>query len=119
MDLYDDISGPVENTSNTSAPGTSLAGTNESPARGGTNSEGNNGNAGANGVYSQSSGSMGVSSIARRFQLYIGNLTWVSFLFISYKNYYNIHNTNNFSYIYLHIFLLFFFFLYSGLQIKI
>lgn len=80
VDLYDDISGPVETTTSTSTAGTPIGGTDESPVRCVASSENNNGNSGANGVYSQTAGGINAGALARRFQLYIGNLTWVNLI---------------------------------------
>lgn len=75
--MYDDIGVPSEGTTNTaSVTVTSVIG-GESPGTAGAGADGT-GSAGSNGVYHQGSGSLTPNQVGRRFQLYVGNLTWVS-----------------------------------------
>lgn len=75
VDLYDDIGGaPEASSGGVIAP----SGGGESPNAGNNGAEGT-GNAGSNGVYHQGAGSLAPNQAGRRFQLYVGNLTWVSY----------------------------------------
>lgn len=77
MDLYDDIGAPPESTANTAAVTVTSVIGGESPGTAGSGAEGVN-TVGSNGVYHQSAGSLAPNQVGRRFQLYVGNLTWVS-----------------------------------------
>lgn len=74
--MYDDIGAPPETTVTTAVTVTSVIG-GESPGQAGSGPDGT-GAAGSNGVYHQGSGSLAPNQVGRRFQLYVGNLTWVS-----------------------------------------
>lgn len=75
--MYDDIGAPPETTTG-AAPVTvtSVIG-GESPSAAGSGPDGA-ASTGSNGVYHQGSGSLAPNQVGRRFQLYVGNLTWVS-----------------------------------------
>ncbi|XP_037813739.1 cleavage and polyadenylation specificity factor subunit 6 isoform X2 [Lucilia sericata] len=73
VDLYDDIGAPPETTTGTAA--VTVGG--ESPSQAGSGAD-EAGTAGSNGVYHQGSGSLAPNQVGRRFQLYVGNLTWWS-----------------------------------------
>ncbi|XP_037940288.1 cleavage and polyadenylation specificity factor subunit 6 isoform X2 [Teleopsis dalmanni] len=70
VDLYDDIGGPNESTVGGSSAAASVTG--DGSNAGGSDGTGN----GSNGVYHQGGGSLTPNQAGRRFQLYIGNLTW-------------------------------------------
>lgn len=75
VDLYDDIGAPPETTTVAVAVTSVIGG--ESPSTAGSGQDGT-GSAGSNGVYHHGSGSLAPNQVGRRFQLYVGNLTWVS-----------------------------------------
>lgn len=78
VDLYDDIGGPPETTvGSATVTVTSIVG-GESPGTAGSGPDGS-GTTGSNGVYHQGAGSLAPNQVGRRFQLYVGNLTWVSY----------------------------------------
>lgn len=73
VDLYDDIGGPPESV----VPGTPGAGASiEGNASGVPGADGASG--ASNGVYHQGAGSLAPNHMGRRYQLYVGNLTWVN-----------------------------------------
>lgn len=75
VDLYDDIGGPTEPSS--VPPGVTVSANaveNAAPVVGGDSAA--NGS-GSNGLYHQGGGSLTPNHMGRRYQLYVGNLTWV------------------------------------------
>lgn len=73
VDLYDDI-GPADGSAGGPTSG-DIAGGDANAGAGGAAAESVPGN-GSNGVYHQSSGAVVVNNLGRRYQLYVGNLTW-------------------------------------------
>lgn len=78
VDLYDDIGAPPDATASTASVTVASVIGGESPGTTGSGTEGTNA-AGSNGVYHQGAGSLAPNQAGRRFQLYVGNLTWVCF----------------------------------------
>ncbi|KAH8406306.1 hypothetical protein KR215_010765 [Drosophila sulfurigaster] len=73
VDLYDDIGGPTEPVASSGGGG---GGTPTGEGTSGPGSvDGSSGGVGPNGVYHQGSGSQ-TPTMNRRYQLYVGNLTW-------------------------------------------
>ncbi|XP_054734534.1 cleavage and polyadenylation specificity factor subunit 6 isoform X3 [Anastrepha obliqua] len=74
VDLYDDIGGPTESASVTSGATVSANSAENATPVVGSDTAGNGG--GSNGLYHQSGGSLTPNHMGRRYQLYVGNLTW-------------------------------------------
>lgn len=77
VDLYDDISGPTEVPTSNATATTANTNDSDSPNQTNVNHEAVSAGTGSNGIYHQGSANAAASSQARRFQLYVGNLTWV------------------------------------------
>jgi cleavage and polyadenylation specificity factor subunit 6/7 len=72
VDLYDDVIA--------AAPGNNERGTSESSDRGDRDREASNEETNGNAPYHQLGNNIQPNQIGRRHQLYVGNLTWVSYL---------------------------------------
>ncbi|EDW30026.1 GL22549 [Drosophila persimilis] len=74
VDLYDDIGGPTEAAASGGGGGGTPSA--DGAAGPGSGDSASSGGGGPNGVYHQGGGSL-TPTMNRRYQLYVGNLTWV------------------------------------------